>query len=236
MSIGADRPSANDSTRVVTVVPAYNEGTRVRQIVADLLSTDSSVVVVDDGSRDDTSHQALDAGATVLRHIVNRGQGAALQTGFAWALEHGADFIVTFDADGQHDVGDIPRLLEAVGRDRHDVALGSRFLGSAKDISPRRRLMLRAAVLFTRLTSGLPLTDTHNGLRAFRRQAASRIFLRFDRMAHASELIDQISRLGLDWVEVPVNIRYTAYSRRKGQGLFAPLGVLTEYVLGRLLG
>ena len=224
------------SPAVAIIVPAFNEAAKIGSVVAELLERFPTIVVVDDGSSDETSHAARSAGAAAVRHPVNRGQGAALQTGFAWALVHGADAVVTFDADGQHSVDDIPRLLSALGEGPYDVALGSRFLGAARDISSRRRLMLKGAVLFTRLTSGLPLTDTHNGLRAFRASALERIRLRFDRMAHASEIIDQIGRLGLTWVEVPVEIRYTEYSRRKGQGLLAPVRVLTEYIMGRLLG
>ena len=110
-----------------------------------------------------------------------------------------------------------------------------RFLGSAEGMSPSRRLLLDAAVRFTRWTSGLPLTDAHNGLRAMSRRGASALCLRQDRMAHASELVDQIRASGLAWTEVPVRIRYTSYSRGKGQRPWAALRILLDYFSGRWL-
>ena len=220
---------------VFAVIPAYNEGGAIARVVADLASRGAAVVVVDDGSGDDTGPCALGAGATVLRHEVNRGQGAALQTGLAYALLRGAEIVVTFDADGQHDADDLPRLLAPIRGGEAEIALGSRFLGDSGAVPRGRRLLLRAAVLFTRATSGVRLTDAHNGLRAFSRRAAERIDLQLDRMAHASEIIDQIRRSGLPYVEVPVTIRYTEYSRRKGQSSLAAARIALDYLLGKVL-
>jgi glycosyltransferase involved in cell wall biosynthesis len=221
---------------VVAVIPAYNEGAAIGEVVAALRDRGLATVVVDDGSRDDTGAVARTAGATVLRHEVNRGQGAALQTGIAYALSRGAAYVVTFDADGQHDPDDIPELLAPLRRGEAEIALGSRFLGGAAEVPRGRRALLKAAVAFTRVTSGVRLTDAHNGLRAFSRRAALRIDLKLDRMAHASELVDQIRGSGLAFVEVPVRIRYTEYSRRKGQSSLAAVRVAADYLLGRLLG
>lgn len=220
---------------VFIIVPAFNEASAIADVLGELATAWSNVVVVDDGSEDDTAAVSEQAGVTVLRHVVNRGQGAALQTGFAYALRRGARYIVTFDGDGQHDVADIARLLEALKEDRADVVLGSRFLGTTDHIPWLRRLVLRLAVAFTRVSSGADLTDTHNGLRAFTRSAASKIDIRLDRMAHASELLDQIVRHSLRYIEVPVHIRYTPYSRRKGQSSMAAWRIIVEYVLGRWL-
>lgn len=217
------------------VVPAFQEAASIGRVAAELRATGARVVVVDDGSSDDTAARAREAGALVVRHAVNRGQGAALQTGIAHALECGARRVVTFDADGQHSPGDLPALLEPLEQGRAEIALGSRFLGSAPDMPWTRRIVLRAAVVFTRLTSGLAVTDTHNGLRAFSRRAASELCLRQDRMAHASELLDQVRRSGLPWVEVPVHVRYTEYSRAKGQSSTAALRIAAEYLIGRWL-
>jgi glycosyltransferase involved in cell wall biosynthesis len=153
----------------------------------------------------------------VLRHPINLGQGAALQTGIEFALACGAELIVTFDADGQHRTADVTRLIDALQAEHADFALGSRFLGSAANVPSLRRVLLRAATLFTRLTTGLALTDAHNGLRAMTRRGALRIRLRQDRMAHASEILGQIAASGLKYVEVPVTIDYSSYSRAKGQ-------------------
>ena len=193
-------------------------------------------VDLDDGSTDETARRAAEAGAVVLRHVINRGQGAALQTGIAWALARGAEYVVTFDADGQHEPGDLPHLLAPLLRGEADFALGSRFLAGRPVEVPRlRRWVLRAGIGFTWLASGMRLTDAHNGLRAFSRRAALALDLRLDRMAHASELIDQIRSSGLGCVEVPVRVRYTDYSRSKGQGSANALRIAADYLLGRIL-
>jgi glycosyltransferase involved in cell wall biosynthesis len=153
----------------------------------------------------------------VIQHPFNLGQGAALQSGIDLALAHGAAVIVTFDADGQHGVGDISRLAEALGEEKADFVLGSRFLEASSNIPPLRRLLLKAATAFTRITTGLRLTDAHNGLRAMTRRGAVAIRLRQNRMAHASELLAQIGASGLHYAERPVTIHYSAYSIAKGQ-------------------
>jgi polyprenyl-phospho-N-acetylgalactosaminyl synthase len=221
---------------ICIVMPAFNEASAIGAVVAELLPHYPRVVVVDDGSRDDTAERALAAGAMVLRHPLNRGQGAALQTGIRFALERGSRAVVTFDSDGQHRPEDIPRLLEPIAAGRAEIALGSRFLGAGRSVPMGRRLLLKGAVLFTRLTSGVALTDAHNGLRAFSRRAAERIDIRLDRMAHASELIDQIRRMGLPFEEVPVTVRYTDYSLAKGQRASGALKIVFDYFVGRILG
>src|SRR5947209_4119195 len=200
---------------LIVVVPAYNEAPVIAGVLDELRATGAHVVVVDDCSTDGTAAMAHEAGAVVLRHIVNRGQGAAIQTGIAYALDRGAEIIVTFDSDGQHDAGDLDALVAPIRGGRADIVLGSRFLEPRSDIPAARRLVLRCAVLFTRITSGLRVTDAHNGLRAFSRRAAAMIDIKLDRMAHASELMDQIRRSGLRYAEVPVSVRYTPYARRK---------------------
>src|SRR5262245_46517174 len=163
--------------QVHVVIAAYNEGAMIARVVADVRRAGYPVVVVDDGSPDDTAEIAA-AAAEVVRHPFNLGQGAALQTGIDQSVAHGAQFVVTFDADGQHRVSEIPRLTDALVRERADFVLGSRFLGRAPNLPPLRRLMLQAATLFTRLTTGLQVTDTHNGLRAMTGRDASALGLR----------------------------------------------------------
>jgi glycosyltransferase involved in cell wall biosynthesis len=215
------------------VIPAYNEGGVIASTVATVLPIYRDIVVVDDGSRDETANIAWRAGAHVVRHPLNLGQGAALQTGLCYALSRGADLIVTFDADGQHDVADVARLLQALESGLYDVAIGSRFLGNTSGMPAIRRAVLKAAIIVTWLLSGLRLSDAHNGFRAFTRHAASSIRLRQNRMAHASEIIEQIAALGLRYVEVPVTIRYTQYSREKGQRTIDSVFVLKDLLLER---
>ncbi|MCP4889791.1 MAG: glycosyltransferase family 2 protein [Planctomycetaceae bacterium] len=168
------------------VIAAYNESKRLGQTITGLLNCGHQIVVVDDGSRDDTFAVAQSLPVWALRHPINCGQGASLQTGIDFALNHDADVIVTFDADGQHDPDDISRVLQPVLSGEVDVVLGSRFLGSTTNLPWARSVLLRMAILFTRLTNGLRLTDTHNGFRAFSRAAAQQIRIRQPRMAHAS--------------------------------------------------
>ena len=175
------------------------------------------VIVVEDGSQDATAQVAKNAGAIVIQHPFNLGQGAALQSGIDLAMLSGAEVIVTFDADGQHDATDISRLANALAEENADFVLGSRFLKQSSNIPPLRRLLLKAATVFTRATTGLRLTDAHNGLRALTRRGAGAIRLRQNRMAHASEFLAQIGASGLHYVERPVTIHYSAYSIAKGQ-------------------
>lgn len=220
---------------VFIVIPAFNEARVVGAVVRSLRGAYPNVVVVDDGSADDTSGEARRAGADVVRHMMNRGQGAALQTGIDFALLRGAATIVTFDADGQHRPEDVGPLLAALHREGADIAIGSRFLGSERDIPFLRRMLLRGAAAFMRVTSQVQLTDAHNGLRAFRREAAARIRITLDGMAHASEIVDQIHLQRLRVAEVPVVIRYSEYSRGKGQSGFAAFRIAFDYLLKRWL-
>jgi len=224
----------NGGTRLWVVIPAFNEGPVIGDVVRAVRALYPRVVVVDDCSRDDTGKAARSAGAVVLRHPINLGQGAALQTGIWYALGEGADLIVTFDADGQHRVEDIALLLDTQSRTSADVVVGSRFLGRAENIPPRRRMVLKAAVVFTRLTSGVKLTDAHNGLRLLTRGAAERIRITQNRMAHASEIIEQIRKQHLTVAEAPVSIVYTEYSLHKGQKLGNAFNVLSELFVGWL--
>jgi polyprenyl-phospho-N-acetylgalactosaminyl synthase len=220
--------------QMYVVIPAYNEGPVISRVVSEVKRAGYAVVVVDDGSSDATAEEARAAGAGVITHPFNLGQGAALQTGIDYAVAERAEVIVTFDADGQHRVSDIARLAEALVEERADFALGSRFLGQAPNLPPLRRLLLHAATAFTRLTTGLQVTDTHNGLRAMTRRAAAAIRLRQNRMAHASELLSQIAASGLRYVERPVTIEYTAYSLAKGQSLGDAVLILLDLFARRL--
>jgi glycosyltransferase involved in cell wall biosynthesis len=192
------------------------------------------VVVVDDGSTDATSVRARAAGAAIVVHPINLGQGAALQTGIDYALAHGARWLVTLDADGQHDPSEAREMLAYAQREQLDVALGSRFLGTTVGMTRGRWLLLKLALLFQALTTRTALTDVHNGLRVLSAAAAHRIRLRQNRMAHASELIGIMRRERLRYREFPVTIRYTDYSKSKGQGALSALNILTDLLLGRL--
>ena len=209
--------------KVFVVIAAFNEEHSVPKVIRELHKAGyKNVVVVDDGSKDKTYEAALDAGATVLQHIVNRGQGAALQTGIDYALEQDADIIVTFDADGQHRVEDIPAMVKPVESGKYDVTFGSRFLTkqSKENVPFLRKLYLKVGILVLLLFYGVRMTDAHNGFRALSREAAQKIRITADRMAHASEIVEEVHRLKLKYREIPVVIRYTDETLRKGHGSF----------------
>lgn len=216
------------------VIPAYNESEVIRGVVAGVRKSYPNVLVVDDCSRDETAACARSGGATVVRHPMNLGQGAALQTGIRYALMRGATHIVTFDADGQHRVEDIDVLARTQAITDADVVVGSRFLGTGSNVPRVRRVVLKLAAIFTSMTTSVRLTDAHNGLRLLTRRAAEKIRIRQNRMAHASEIIGQIGTLGLKVAEAPVTIVYTEYSLRKGQKLSNAVNILAELFVDKL--
>lgn len=207
----------------------YNEATVVGTVVTGLREEFTHVVCVDDGSNDGSQSAARDAGAVVVQHPVNLGQGAALQTGIEFALKDpDVGCIVTFDADGQHRVEDAKLMEGRIRSGEADIVLGSRFLDDRTKLSAVKRLVLRTAAIQSRMATGMNLTDAHNGLRAFSAKAASGIDLRQNRMAHASELIHQLAEMNLPWVEQPVEIVYTDYSKSKGQSLLNSVNILAD--------
>ena len=219
---------------VFVVVPAYNEAPRIGPVLEKLLEVASTVVVVDDGSRDNTFDVARRYPVWLLRHVVNLGQGAAIQTGITFALQKGALFVATFDADGQHEPRDLLRMYNRLVEEGADYALGSRFLGRTENMPWSRWLMLKAAVWFTRLMSGIWVTDTHNGIRMMTRRGAERIHITLNRMEHASEILDQIARSGYRFIEVPVTIRYSVESLAKGQKTTAAVRLAAKLFAERL--
>ncbi|MGI4895240.1 MAG: glycosyltransferase family 2 protein [Janthinobacterium lividum] len=215
------------------VVPLFCEAQVIGAVVAGLRRRFDNVVCVDDGSTDDSAEVARAAGAVVVRHAVNLGQGAALQTGLAYALrDERTRSVVTFDADGQHRVEDAAEMVARLHVEGLDALFGSRFLDGRTDLDRVRRLVLRAAVVYTNRTTGVRLTDAHNGLRVLSRHGAATLRITHNRMTHASEIVAQVGRGRLRWAEHPVHILYTDYSRSKGQSLLNSINILVESLLG----
>src|SRR5450759_3669773 len=211
------------------VVPLYNEGEVIRQVIADARPTFPRIVCVDDGSIDGSGAEAAAAGAVVVTHPINLGQGAALQTGIEYALRQpDARYVVTFDSDGQHRVEDAAAMVDLLRADVADVVFGSRFLDGRTSPGLLKKLVLKAAIAFSNATTGVRLTDTHNGLRAFNRAGASALSIKQNRMAHASEIIEQVGKAGLRYVEHPVHLLYNDNYRKKGQSLLNSVHILTE--------
>jgi glycosyltransferase involved in cell wall biosynthesis len=218
------------------VIPLFNEGQVIADVVKDVRTTFPNVVCIDDGSSDDSAAAAQAAGAVVVRHPVNLGQGAALQTGFEYALSDPATrFVVTYDADGQHQIRDVEVMLDRIRQGDVRVVFGSRFLDERTEASAGKRLVLRAAVAYTNATTGTRLTDAHNGLRVLHRDVVEQLDITQNRMAHASEIVAQIGSMRFDgakvaYAEEPVHILYTDYSKAKGQSLWNAVNILAELI------
>ncbi|MDU0967557.1 MAG: glycosyltransferase family 2 protein [Actinomycetaceae bacterium] len=214
------------------VVPLYNEEQVVAEVITAARVVFPTIICVDDGSTDDSAARALAAGAIVVPHPINLGQGAALQTGFDYALHYtDCQWIVTFDADGQHSVNDARDMVDRAKAEGLDIVFGSRFLEGRAETGWAKRIVLKTAAFVTRARTGMKLTDAHNGLRVLSREAVSRIQLKQNRMAHASEIVVELAATGLPWAEQPVHIRYTDYSRAKGQSLLNSINILTDLII-----
>lgn len=221
--------------KVVAIVPAYNEEKTIGQVITDLKNYVDEIIVVNDGSTDRTGQIAEKTGAIVYNHLLNRGLGAALKTGFQAALMSEAEIIVTFDADGQHQAEDIPRLIKPILNGEAEVVIGSRFIrNSLKSVIGRKTLRLAQMLRFfynqianfvTFLFFGFGVTDSQSGLRAFSRLALERIQINCDRMEVSSEIISQIKKQNLRFVEIPISAIYSEYSLSKGQNFL--MGVKT---------
>lgn len=221
--------------KVVAVMPAFREESRISAAILGIKPLVDEVVVVDDGSGDATAMRAKEAGVVVLQHSLNRGQGAALRTGTDAALRLGADVVLHVDADGQHDPEFIPTLLAPIKEGKADVVFGSRFLGmEAQGMPFMRKMVLGAGKMFSSVVLGIPnrMTDPQSGLRAMTASAARRIDFRQDRMAHCSEILRLVTHSDLRWMEVPTRIRYTAETLAKGNKTSDAFKIVWQLLLG----
>jgi glycosyltransferase involved in cell wall biosynthesis len=218
------------------VIPAFNEASIIGDVISDVRSVFPHVVCVDDGSRDDTAERAFAAGAHVVPHPVNLGQGAAIQTGVEYARSRpGAAVFVTFDADGQHQVKDVVRMIDRLSADDVDLVIGTRFAGAVTHTPPLKRIILRAAAFLSPQSRALGLTDAHNGLRAFDKTVADSLNLTMSGMSHAGEFISLAYENHWRVAEEPVEILYTDYSKSKGQPLLNGVNIVFDGLLRRRL-
>jgi UDP-N-acetylglucosamine---dolichyl-phosphate N-acetylglucosaminyltransferase len=219
--------------RVAIVIPAYNEEQTILEVIRSLKQHGfTTLIVVDDGSSDRTGELACQEGVILLRHVLNRGLGGALGTGITAALRLGAEAVVTFDADGQHDPDDIARLLEPIAKGEADVVIGSRMLEPTGMPYPRRLANWTANIVTYLLFRGWT-TDSQSGLRAFSSQAAARIQIMTSGMEVSSEIIGETVKKRLKRTEVPVQAIYTDYSLSKGQNFTVGLQTLRKLVLAK---
>lgn len=220
---------------VFIIIPAYNEEKMIDKVIEGIKKEGfSNIIVVDDGSTDNTSLAAKKSGAKVLRHVVNLGQGAAIETGLSYARKKNASIIVTFDADGQFLASEIKKVIKPILEKKADIVLGSRFLGKTINMPFLKKITLKLAIIFTDIFSDIKLTDTHNGFRAFSKKALNKIFINHSQMAHASDIIDQIKRNNLKYEEVPVTVVYSDYSIKKGQSILNGIKIIIDLIFDKI--
>lgn len=219
------------------IVPVFNEGQVIAEVVRNARKTFTNVVCVDDGSRDNSSAEIRSAGAHLVRHPVNLGQGAAIQTGLEYARSQpGANYFVTFDADGQHQVEDVLAMLERLRSEDVDIVVGTRFHGDTSHIPWIKRFILKTVVMISPRTRKLGLTDAHNGLRVFNRTVAEQLNITLNGMSHASEIVQLIDHWNWRVAEEPVTILYTDYSMAKGQSMINGINIVFETMLKNRAG
>lgn len=224
-----------NNASVYIIVPAYNEQEVLYKTIAALSYTGYSIVLIDDGSAKNLKEYIKELPVYFLQHQINLGQGAALQTGNEFALKMGAEYIVHFDADGQHQLSDISNLLQPLLNMECDISLGSRFLNEQrKEVPGTKRVIIHIARYINYMFTGTLLSDAHNGLRAMNKKAAELLVLKENRMSHASEILFLIKKHKLKLKEVPVSILYTNYSKQKGQSVWNSIRILFDLLLHKL--
>jgi len=226
------KKTINSETAIV--IPVYNEDKVIGGVIKSVMKEFKYVICVNDGSSDQSSVEISKTGAYLVEHPINMGQGAALQTGIEFARKLPVKYFVTFDADGQHRLEDVRLMLRTIAKENRDIVLGSRFLGDTIGMTKSKRRILKLATTFSNVTSGLKLTDTHNGLRVFNRRFAESLQLKVSDMAHASEILEVIAVGKYDYTEVPVTIEYTDYSKAKGQSIINAINIGFDTLLRRI--
>jgi glycosyltransferase involved in cell wall biosynthesis len=221
-----------DNSSVCVIVPIFNEEQVVRRIVQSLVEDKFTTVIVDDGSSDNSLPSISNLPVKILKHSTNFGQGAALQTGFEFAKKNpNLEIFVTFDADGQHQIKDIKNIVSPIKENKADVVFGTRFQDDKTKMPLLKRIVLKLAIRYTNLSTGVPLTDAHNGFRAMNRTALNEMKLNLNGMAHASEIVAIAYKSNLRITEIPVEILYTKYSKAKGQSILNSINILSDLFL-----
>ena len=217
--------------KVWIIIPAYNEDKNIGRVVRGLFQHGwRNVVVVDDGSQDETARMARKEGAVVVRHKLNRGQGASLQTGNEFALACGADQIVHFDGDNQFDPADVQKAVDYLNQNKLDVVLGSKMLEKNSNIPfLKKYCIVPVAKVINFILTGVWLSDVHNGFRVLTARACEGISITHSGMAHNSEIILKIKKNKFKFAEIPVNVSYHEF----GQNVFGGFKILFDWVIGK---
>ena len=195
--------------KITIGIPAYNEEKNIAKIITKLKKITDSIIVCDDGSSDMTSEIAKNLGVIVISHKKNMGYGAAIRTIFEKSAEIGSDILVTFDADGQHRVEDVSRVLRPLENSEADIVIGSRFLGKQSNVPNYRKLGIKVITQVTNSSIKTKLTDSQSGFRAYSKQVLSKISLSEIGMGISTEILIKASSGGLRITEVPITILYS---------------------------
>ncbi|MFA4940981.1 MAG: glycosyltransferase family 2 protein [Patescibacteria group bacterium] len=218
--------------KIFCIIPAYNEEKTIAEVIEKVKKNVNEVIVVNDGSKDETKKLAKEKGAVVLSHIINRGQGAALETGNQYALNKGAEIIVHFDADGQFLAEEIKDIVSPIVRGEADIVFGSRFLGKKSNLPQfKKHIIIPLAHLVNKIFIGATLTDPQNGFRAMSSETAKKITIEQDGMAHNTEIISKSFENNLKIKEIPVTVIYHNFGQRFSGGL----KIIKDLILSRLI-
>ncbi len=223
--------------KATIIVPAFNEEQVIRKVLKELkinlkkILSEYEILVVDDGSTDNTKKETLKEGVKVISHPINRGLGGALGTGLAYAKKKKSKLMVTFDSDGQHDSKDIQRVISPILKNQADVVIGSRTLKGANKIPIDRRIIIWGSNLITKLFFSVSTSDSQSGFRAFSRRAIKKINIITQGMEVSTEFFTEVKRHNLRIVEVPIKVIYSDYSRTKGQSNLNALSVFARLLL-----
>jgi glycosyltransferase involved in cell wall biosynthesis len=204
--------------KIICVIPAWNEAKHIVRVIEKLKDKVDQIIVVDDHSSDDTYTLAQAAGAFVLRHPINRGQGASLQTGSDQALKMGADIIVHFDADDQFSATEIKDIIAPILNNEADVVFGSRFLGKKSNLPYTKKYIIHPLARLINHLLGAHTSDPQSGFRAYSKEVAKSFRIENNGMAHCSEILIKISNSNWRIKEVPITVTYHEYGQKFSGG------------------
>lgn len=218
--------------RIFCIIPALNEEKTIAEVITGVKPYIEKIIVIDDGSIDKTAELAKNQGAVVLKHLINRGQGAALATGNEYALKNNADIIVHFDADGQFLAEEIEKIIEPIRSGQAEIVFGSRFLGGKTNMPEFKKfIIIPLAHLVNKIFIGRSLSDPQCGFRAMSKEAAKKIKIRQNGMAHNSEIIHEAFKNNLRIKEISITVIYRDFGQRFSGGI----KIIKDLILARLI-
>ncbi|MDD4290357.1 MAG: glycosyltransferase family 2 protein [Patescibacteria group bacterium] len=221
-----------NNPKIFIIIPAWNEGKNISSVLEELVKKYENVVVVDDGSYDKTSEIVSQYTVVLLKHIINRDQGASLQTGNDYALNNGADILVHFDADGQFLVDEIQEMINPIVNENYDIVFGSRFMGKKSKMPwAKKNILFPIGRIVNKAILKIKTTDPQSGFRAMTRDAAQKIQIEHDRKAHCSEILHKAFKYKLKIREVPMTVIYNRF----GQNFSGGIVILKDLILKKIL-